>query len=156
MFLYRPPKAMCWGHAARPRDHVEASEKLNSFFDKYFERIEPDEHDGRASTFKLNWKSSAMPNAQWPEQFLKPENKHLRLLMFILMGDRISFPLGIIFPIPLNDPASYDFLKRFGSDTPFKMTAKHFSVVVPIGKKGKHAARKPDAEIAARLNEVFP
>jgi hypothetical protein len=144
---------MCWGHASRPEDAVEA--KINSFFDKYFERIEPDEQKGTMLTFKLNWKDSALPNAEWPEQFLKPENKHLRLMMFILMGEQISFPLGIVFPIPLNDPASYDFLKQFSSDTPFKMTAKHFSVVVPIGKKGKYAARKPDAEIAARLDEVF-
>jgi hypothetical protein len=36
------------------------------------------------------------------------------------------------------------------------MSAQHFSVVIPVGKKGKYAARKPDAEIIARLNEVIP
>lgn len=109
-------------------------------------------------TFKLNWKSSVLPNLEWPQYFLKPENKHLRLMLFIIMGDRISFPLGIIFPIPLNDSASYDFLRRFSADAPFKMSAKHFSAVVPIGKGRKYAARKPGAEITSRLSEVveFP
>jgi hypothetical protein len=97
MFLYRPPKAMCWGHAARPKDRLESEQSIDAFFDKYFERIEPDEQKGAMRTFKLNWKSSALPNAEWPEYFLKPENKHLRLIMFILMRDRISFPLGIVF-----------------------------------------------------------
>ena len=147
---------MCWGHASRPRAPVEAKEKVTSFIAKYFERIEPDEQDGTWLTFKLNWKSTVLPNAEWPEQFLKPENKHLRLIMFCFTGDRISFPLGILFPIPLNEPASYDFLKQFSSDTPFKMSANHFNVVIPVGKKGRYAARKADAEIVARLNEVIP
>lgn len=146
---------MCWGHAARPRDAVEANAKINDFFDRYFDRVEPDEHDGPTMTFKLNWKSAVVPNLEWPEYFLKPENKHLRLIMFIIMGERISFPLGIIFPIPLNDSASCDFLRRFSADAPFKMSAKHFSVVVPIGKGRKYAARRPGAEITSRLSELF-
>jgi hypothetical protein len=146
---------MIWGHAYRPKNSVEAQEKMNSFLDKYFERIEPDGRDGTCLTFKVNWKSTVLPNASWPEHFLKPESKHLRLIMFILIGDRISFPLGIVFPIPLNGPASYDFLKRFSLDAPFKMSAQHFNVVVPISKKNKYAARKPDAETAARLNEAI-
>jgi len=155
MFLYRTSKAMIWGHAYRPKNPVEGKEKMNSFLNKYFERVEPDEQDGTWVTFKVNWKGTVLPNSAWPEHFLKPENKHLRLIMFILMGDRIGFPLGIVFPIPLREPASYEFLKQFRLDTPFKMSAEHFNVVVPIGKKNKYAARKPDAEIAARLNEAI-
>ncbi len=147
---------MIWGHACRPKNPVEAKKKMNSFLDKYFERVEPDVQDGPWLTFKVNWKGTVLPNAAWPEYFLKPGNEHLRLIMFILMGDRIGFPLGIVFPIPLNEPASYHFLKQFSLDTPFKMSAQHFNLVVPIGKQKKYAARKPDAEIAARLNEAIP
>ena len=147
---------MVWGHAYRPKNPVEGKEKMNAFLDAYFERVEPDVQDGTCLTFKVNWKDMILPNVAWPEHFWKPENKHLRLIMFVLMGDRISFPLGILFPIPLTEPASYDFLKQFSLDTPFKMSAQHFNVVVPIGKKNKYAARKPDAEIAARLNEAIP
>jgi hypothetical protein len=103
----------------------------------------------------VHWKSSALPTVEWPDQFLKPENQHLRLIMFMLMGDRIIFPLGIVFPISLIDAASYEFLATFNANAPFRMTAKHFSVVVPIGKQGKYRARKPDSEITARLNEVI-
>ena len=155
MFLYRTSKAMIWGHASRPKNPVQGKEKMNSFLDKYFERVEPDEEDGTWLTFKVNWKSAVLPNAAWPEHFLKPGNTHLRLIMFGFMGDRITFPLGIVFPIPLNEPASYDFLKQFSLDAPFKMSVQHFNVVIPTGSKGKYAARKPDAEIIARLNEVI-
>jgi hypothetical protein len=75
--------------------------------------------------------------------------------MFILMPDRIGFPLGIVFPIPVKEAASYEFLKKFSLDTPFNMSPQNFNVVVPVGKKNKYAARKPDAEVAARLNETI-
>ncbi len=75
--------------------------------------------------------------------------------MFIPTDDRISFPSGIVFPIPLEEQASYNFLKQFSSETPFKMSAQHSSVVIPIAKKGRYAATKPDAEISARLSEVI-
>jgi hypothetical protein len=35
------------------------------------------------------------------------------------------------------------------------MSAKHLSVVLPTGKSGKYAARKPDAETLARLDEAI-
>ena len=146
---------MIWGQAYRPKNAAEGKDRMDSFVDKYFERIEPDAHDGTWLTYKLNWKPSVFPNAAWPEHFLKPENKHLRLIMFILMPDRIGFPLGIVFPIALKETASYDFLKQFSSDAPFKMNAQNFNVVVPVGKNQKYAARKPDAEVAARLNEII-
>jgi hypothetical protein len=140
-----------WGHASRPKDPGEAKARIDAFFDNYFERVEADGQDGPTRTCKLNWKRSALPNAEWPAYFLKPENKHLRLILFLFMGDRISFPLGIVFPIPLTAPASYDFLRAFSASAPFKMSAKHFSVVIPSGKSGKYAARKPDEEPLARL-----
>ena len=154
IFLYRTP-TMTAGEAYWPRDSAEVKEKFHSFLDKYFERVEPDEHNEYCMIFKLHWKSTALPNAEWPKQFLKAENGHSRHITFILTEDRISFPSGIVFPIPLKEPTSYDFLKQFSSETPFKMSAQHFSVVIPIGKKGRYAARKPDAEISARLNEAI-
>jgi hypothetical protein len=154
IFLYQAP-AMTAGEAYRARDSAQAKEKFNALLDKYFERVEPDEHNGYGMTFKLNWKCAALPNSAWPKQFLKAENGESRLIMFILTEHSISFPSGIVFPIPLKEPTSYNFLKQFSSETPFKMNPQYFSVVIPIGKKGKYAARKPDAEISARLNEVI-
>ena len=154
IFLYRTPD-MTAGEACRPGDSAEAKEKLDSFLDKFFERVEPDKHNELCMTFKLNWKSTALPNAEWPKQFLKAKNGHSRLIKFILIGDRISIPSGIVFPIPLKEPTSYNFLKQFSSETPFKMSTQHFKIAIPIGKKGRYAERKPDAEISARLNEAI-
>jgi hypothetical protein len=145
---------MTEGEAFRPGDSAQAREKFNSFLDKYFERVEPDEHNGFGMTFTVNWKSKSLPSAESSPHFLK-QNGHLRLITFTLIGDRIGFPSGIVFPIPLKEPASYNFLRQFSSETPFKMSAQHFSIVIPIGKNGRYAARQPDAEILARLNEAI-
>jgi len=154
IFLYRTPD-MTAGEACRPRDSAEAKEKFHSFLDKYFERVEPDEHNEFGMTFKLNWKSTALPNVKWPKQFLKAKNGHLRVMTFSLFGDRVSFRSGMMFPIPLKEPTSYNVLRQFSSETPFIMNTQHFWVVVPIGKKGRYVARRPDAEISARLNEAI-
>ena len=68
--------------------------------------------------------------------------------------DRVMFPMGIVFPLATTDPPSFEFLKRFSTDAPFKMSAKHFMVGV-IAKNGGFAWRKPDPEIAARLEEFI-
>jgi hypothetical protein len=54
-------------------------------------------------------------------------------------------------PMP---PASFEFLRRFSADAPFKMSARHFMVGI-TAKKGKFAWRKPAAEIAAKLEEYI-
>jgi len=144
---------MAGGEPCRPGDSAQAKERFNSFLDKYFERVEPDEDNELCTIFNLNWKSTALPNAAWPKQFLK-ENGRSRRITFILIQDRISLP-DLVFPIPLKEPASYDFLKQFSSETPFKMRVEYFSVAIPIGKNRRYATRKPDAEMSARLNEAI-
>ena len=60
--------------------------------------------------------------------------------------------MGIVFPLSTVESASFEFLKRFSTDAPFKMSAKNFMVGV-TAKNGKFAWRKPDAEILAKLEE---
>ncbi len=154
MFSYRPPKSSIWGGAIRPKDPLKAKQKVNAFFATYFERLDPEWDTTRQFSFQLNWNTSTLPNVEWPEEFLKPENQRWQQVFFIIAGDRISFPLGLHIPITSSEAASYQFLGRFAVDAPFKMSTKHFQVSVPIGKKGNFAWRKPDANIAARLQEV--
>jgi hypothetical protein len=142
LYIVRPPKGMCWGHAKNPH------KKLEVFFDAYFERVES---QGPA-TLVLAWKESALPKADWPDAFLGPDKQMLRQFLFIVMGGRVMFPMGIVFPLAPTDPASFEFLSRFSADAPFKMSAKHFQVGV-VHKNGNVAWRKPDAEIAAKLEK---
>jgi hypothetical protein len=62
--------------------------------------------------------------------------------------------MGIVFPLSTTEPASFEFLRRFSADAPFKMSAKHFMVGI-IAKNGKFAWRKPDAEMAAKLEKFI-
>lgn len=106
----------------------------------------------------LDWKNSALPKVEWPEDFLKPGNEKWRLSFITVnlrAGGRISFLMGMNIPIPSNEHASYDFLERFSADAPFKMSPKNFSSFVPVGNKGKWAFRKLEPEFAARLREVI-
>jgi hypothetical protein len=223
MFSYRPTKGGCWGHATRPHNTFKAAQKMQIFFDTYFEPavtegltlilnrhqdvenrvpqirekavrvfgnpgqpesvnwILPSGDCQKALAFivdcqpwpkppcdpiwltfrcHLDWKVSALPKVEWPEEFLKPDpiNEKLRRQWFrvkLMNRGFIMFLMGIGFPISVNDPASYEFLKRFSTDAPFKMNPKHFQVFTPIGKKGKMAWRKPDAEVRARLDAVI-
>lgn len=100
------------------------------------------------------WKSSVLPKVDWPEAFLGPEKQKVRQFLFGVMGDRVMFPMGIVFPLSTIEPASFEFLGRFSADAPFKMSAKHFQVGV-IAKNGSFAWRKPDADIAAKLEEFI-
>jgi len=63
MFVYRPPKSSCWGHV------FKSQQKLDAFFDAYFERVEHDQPGTRV----MIWKTTVLPNTDWPEDFLKPE-----------------------------------------------------------------------------------
>ena len=64
------------------------------------------------------------------------------------------FPMGIVFPLSTIEPASFEFLRRFSANAPFQMSAKHFMVGV-IAKNGSFAWRKPDEEIAGKLEEFI-
>jgi hypothetical protein len=149
MFVYRPPKSSCWGHSLG-RDATKAQPKLKAFLATYFDLV----GSQSPATLILAWKSSVLPKVEWPEAFQGPENEKVRQFLFMMMGVRVMFPMGIVFPLSPVDPASFEFLGRFSSDAPFKMSAKHFQVGI-IGKNGRFAWRKPDVETAARLEKYI-
>jgi hypothetical protein len=149
MFVYRPPKGSCWGHSIG-KDWAKANQKLEALFDAYFERVESQS----PTTLVLAWKSSVLPKVEWPEVFLGPDREKVRQFLFIVRGNRVSFPMGIVFPLSPIEPASFEFLGRFSADVPFKMSAKHFMVGI-VGKKGSFAWRKPDVALAAKLEEFI-
>lgn len=122
--------------------------KLEVFFDTFFERIERQS----PTTLVLAWKSAILPKVEWPEVFQGPENQRLRQFLFMVMGNRVMFPMGIIFPLSTSEPASFEFLRRFSIEAPFEMKAKYFQVGV-IGHSGRFAWRKPDPDRLARLKE---
>jgi hypothetical protein len=140
MFVYRPPKGMCWGHAKDPH------KKLEVFFDTYFERVETQ----GPTNLVLAWKDSVIPKVEWADVFLGPDKEMLRQFLFMVRSGRVMFPMGIVFPIAPAEPASFEFLARFSADAPFKMSAKHFQVGI-VHNNGKFAWRKPDTGIVAKL-----
>jgi hypothetical protein len=106
----------------------------------------------------LRWKNALLPNNDWPVEWLKAEYDRARSSLCMVNlgnGSRISFGGGLTIPISPGDPRSYDFLERFAADAPFKMSAKHFMVNLPIGSNGKLRWRKPDAQILARLEQAI-
>ncbi len=124
--------------------------KLEVFFDIFFERVEQQS----PTTLVLAWKDSVLPGAEWPDVFLGPDSQKLRQFLFMVMGNRVMFPMGIVFPLSVPDPASFEFLRRFSAEAPFKMSAKHFMVGIQA-KNGKFAWRKPDADIGAKLTDCI-
>lgn len=151
MFVYRPPKSSCWGNALRPRDTDLAKQKLDVFLAKYFEKVE--QRNAMFST--LRWKHSELPNVAWPEEYLRPENKKWQEVEFGYTGERVMFPLGLIIPVSPLDLSSYQFIRKFGGCAPFKMSPKHFSVVVRVGKKDTLADRKPDSKVVSLLDRAL-
>ena len=153
MFIYRPSKDMCWGNALRPKDMDwrVAKQRLESFLDMYFETVERNED----SKFIVRWKDSVLPNIAWPAEFLAPEQHKQREILFLFLGERVGFPLGLTIPISPQESSSYEFLGRFSASAPFKMSPKHFSVVVRTGKKGTLLDRRPDADITKLLNDAI-
>src|ERR1035438_752348 len=139
MFSYRPPKNSCWGHSIRPKDPLKAKQRVNTFFETYFMRLDPEWDTTRQFTLTLTWKTSSLPNIE------SAENLEQQVL-FIVTGNRVMFPGGLWIPISSADSASYEFLGRFSADAPFKMSPKHFQVGI-LGKTGKLALREPDADI---------
>jgi hypothetical protein len=153
MFIYRPSKGSCWGHALRPKiaDFAASKQRVRDFLAIYFDVVENQEDDH----FKVSWKEAVLPGVEWPEEFLQPENKHLREILFLFYGDRVSLISGLFIPISTSEQSSYEFIRQFSQGAPFKMSSKNFSVVVRTGKKAKLASRKPDADILARLESVL-
>ena len=149
MFVYRPPKGSCWGHSIG-QDPVKVKAQLDTFIGAFFERVEQQS----PTTLVLAWKDSVLPKIEWPAAFQGPENQKVRQFLFMVMAGRVMFPVGIVFPLSTTEPASFEFLGRFSADAPFKMSAKHFQVGI-IGKSGSFAWRKPDAEIAAKLEQFI-
>jgi hypothetical protein len=149
MFVYRPPKGSCWGHSIG-KTQTEAMPKLDIFLDAFFERVEQQS----PTTLVLAWKDSVLPKVEWPDVFLGPDQQKLRQFLFMVMGTRVMFPLGIVFPLSSTDPASFEFLKTFSAAAPFKMSARHFMIGI-TAKNGKFAWRKPDPNTAAKLEQVI-
>lgn len=149
MFVYRPPKGSCWGHSIG-RDPIKANMKLESFIDAYFDRVD----SVSPTSLVVAWKNSVLPKFDWPVAFQGPENQKVRQFLFGVIGNRVMFPMGIVFPLSTTDPASFEFLTRFSADAPFQMSARHFMIGI-IARNGRFAWRKPDAEIAARLEECI-
>jgi hypothetical protein len=147
MFSYRPPKSSCWGPFIRPKDPLKAKQRVNAFFEIYFRRLDPEWDATRQLTLTLSWKVSILPNVEPPEKLQQQ-------VLFIVTGDRVMFPGGLWIPISSAEPASYEFLRRFSADAPFKMSPKHFQVGI-VGKTGRLAWRKPDEDIAAKLQQVI-
>jgi hypothetical protein len=124
--------------------------KFEAFVDAFFERVE----QPGSTTSVLAWKDSVLPKVEWPDVFSGPDNQKLRQFLFMVMGNRVAFPMGIVFPLSTVDPASFEFLRRFSTDAPFKMSAKHFMVGM-TAKNGKFAWRKPDGGILVKLEEYI-
>jgi hypothetical protein len=122
--------------------------RLAAFFDSFCDRVERQS----PTTSVLAWKDSVLPKVEWPAAFEGPENQKVRQFLLMVMGNRVMFPMGIVFPLSTTEPASFEFLRRFSAEAPFQMRAKHFMVGI-TGKNGKFAWRKPDADTAAKLEE---
>ena len=150
MFNYSVPKSSCWGHVIRPKDPAKAKQRVNAFFETYFERLVPEWDVTRQISQVFSLRTSVLPNVDW-QDFSDPENQGV---FFILTGNRIIFPGGIAFPISSSEPASYEFLRRFVSDAPFRMSPQNFRVRV-LGASGRWAWKKPEGEVAGRLRTVF-
>lgn len=102
------------------------------------------------------WKESVLPAVEWLPEFLGPPigNHHLKHTWYqIRLKDRglFQFMLGVVIPIPADNPASYVFLRQFCADAPFKINPDKFLVSTPVGKKGNWAFRKPNEEVHQQL-----
>lgn len=151
MFNYTVSKSSCWGHIIRPKDPVKAKQRVNAFFETYFERLIPEWDTTRQLTFVLSWKTSVLPHVTWTEELATPES---RKVGFLLTGDRVIFMGGIPFPISSSEPTSYDFLRRFVADAPFRMNPQNFRVRV-MSASGRWTWKKPEGNVAERLQAVF-
>lgn len=106
-------------------------------------------------TSTLRWRTAILPNVAWPEEYLRPEGQKWQEILFMFTGDRVMFPMGILFPISPSESSSYEFISRLSASAPFKMSPKYFSVIIRTGKEGTLVSRKPDADIFGRLSDAI-
>ena len=151
MFRYTVPKSSCWGHVIRPKDPLKAKQRVNGFFEKYFEAMVPEWDRTRQIDATVSWRESVLPSVEWSEDLSNAENQKM---FFLVTGDRVMFPGGMPFPISSEESASYEFLREFVTDAPFRMNSKNFRVRIR-GKSGRWGWEKPEGEIAERLKAVF-
>lgn len=88
------------------------------------------------------WRESILPAVQWLPEFERPpigyfHPKHSWYQIRLKDRGLIQFMNGVVIPIPVDNPASYVFLRQFCAEAPFKITSKRFLVSTPVGKKGK-------------------
>ena len=150
MFNYTVPKSSCWGHVIRPKDPLKAKQRVNAFFETYFERLVPEWEATTQVSQVVSWRMSVLPNVEWQDFSGEAEDAKM---LFILTGNRVMFMGGIHFPISSSEPSSYEFLKRFASDAPFRLNPKNFRVRV-LGKSGRWAWQRPEGEIAEKLQAL--
>ena len=101
-------------------------------------------------TCRLNWKDSILPKAVADEEMVAAP----LFIVNLSSGGSIMFPAGIYIPIPPDQPGTYEFLGQFSADAPFKMSVKHFQARIP-NSRGTMVWKKPDGQIAMRLNEAI-
>ena len=106
------------------------------------------------------WKESVLPAVQWHPEFEGPpvgnlHPKHTWYQIQLKNRGRFQFMLGVVIPVPVDDPASYVFLRQFCADAPFKVNPDKFLVSTPVGKKNNWAFRKPNEEIRQRLVQAL-
>ena len=106
------------------------------------------------------WNESILPAVQWHPDFNGPPigNHHLKHTWYRIWLNnrgRFQFMLGLVIPIPVDDPASYVFLREFCADAPFKINPDKFLVTTPVGKRGNWAFRKPSVEVQKRLSQAL-
>jgi hypothetical protein len=153
MLVYRPTKAMCWGHALLLGNAGEAKLEhvFEGFLDLFFETLE----STPGSKYLVRWKKEVIPNDAWPDGhgtmdlLLSPDT------LFLIHGMRVSFPMGLNIPLSPESPSTYAFIGSFCASAPFKMSPDHFSVFVRHGKNGKWVLRKPDAFTDTSLRAVL-
>jgi hypothetical protein len=150
MFYYSVSKSSCWGHVIRPKDPLKAKQRVNTFFATYFEPLVPEWDATRQISIVLGWRAGVLPSVEWTDDLSKSENQKM---LFVLTGDRVMMG-GIAFPISSSSPDSYDFLRQFVSDAPFRMSPQNLRVRV-LGTSGRWSWKKPTGETAERLRAVF-
>lgn len=141
MFFYTPPKSSCWGHALRFKDPAKAKQAVNHFFNTYFDGMTEEWDPTRQLDYDLTWKPSSLPKIEWPPEYLEPGVEHARKIIIFITPARLMF-MQFLIPISIDDPESYNFLRRLVADAPVKLKPKYLHAYVSPGPKQTYKARK--------------